>query len=95
MAYKYRVIVGASVWNNEPTTYPKAKATLEEARSQRYYLRVFAPSEFEIERVLQIGNGRRYWRKVYGKWVMYPQCLKRSEELTPYEHYTYDPRTIG
>ena len=88
MRYKYQVIAGAAVYSMRPTSFYKAKIVLERVRHRN----VFPEGDFEIERVLETGTGRRYWRKVLGEWVIYPQSLKRSKELTPYEHYTYDSR---
>jgi len=87
--YKYQVICGATVWSIKPTSFYKAKKLLERIRREN----ILHENEFEIERVQEFEfSKRRYWRKVLGKWVMYPQCLKRSEELTPYEHYSYHER---
>lgn len=88
--YKYQVVSGCAVWTRKPTTYPKAKESLERVRHD--HMPHFKPDEFEIERVMVGLLGvRRYWRKSKGKWVTYPRCLKRDPSLTPYEHWSYDP----
>lgn len=83
------MICGAAVWSIKPTSFYKAKKLLKSVRHNG----VYTATDFEIERIQDFEFAkRRYWRKVLGKWIMYPQCLKRSEELTPYDHYTHNPR---
>ena len=58
--YLYWPVSGAGVVWREAYSFAKAKDALLELRKKW--------PKIEVERVLLVGNGRRYWRWRDGKW---------------------------
>ncbi len=75
--YRYQAVSGASVWGRP--------CSLQEARQRVCALRMTQP-EAEVERVLELERGRRYWRWRNGRWAFKDHYDPSPSDLAKWDY---------